>query len=274
MPSLGIVILAGLTVVVSLVLVQIYLSWRPSLVWGLFLPAVFFLLLVFFALAPAALTNGLVLTETGNNMFLALMEVGLLTTALILAFTRIGKERLLLRKEQERQQRLEAKRFRLAAEAACLDGEINSSHEVEPAQPPKKKQLRKLTATPESAIAPPDAGHINRIYLPEQAAPRAAASQVARAFEEFGRSVLRLGRVAGLAIKMVSLRAAAGVVQGVWNIRDAAVPTIAAIKRQAGIRRAGEKNKLNAKAGSVDDTETPGLMIEDETTTDDTNTNK
>lgn len=144
MPSLGIIILAGLTVALMLVLVQIYLSWRPSLVWGLFLPAVFLLFLLFFALAPAALTSGFVLNEAGKNTFVALCEIGFLTSALILAFTRIGKERWQQRRERERQERIEAKRQRLAAEKACLEEGMSVSRSAELAEQEKMAQARRL----------------------------------------------------------------------------------------------------------------------------------
>ncbi|NLF80466.1 MAG: hypothetical protein GX572_04655 [Clostridia bacterium] len=113
------------------------------MVWGLFLPAVFLLILLFLSIVPYGLIDGFGLDALGKNTFSALCVVGSLTSVLILAFTRVGKQKRQKRREKERQERIEAKQQRLAAENACLEEGMSVSRSAELAGLEKMAQARR-----------------------------------------------------------------------------------------------------------------------------------
>lgn len=129
MIDLLLAILGGLILIMLFLLVQMFLSMRPSFVWGLFIPFFFLLLWIYVASHLSYLPIVGDLNDIGGALFLSIGNIGFFTTCFVLVYCRIGMVLWQQRKASAREARILAKQQRLAAEAAIRgeEGDYNPS---------------------------------------------------------------------------------------------------------------------------------------------------
>ena len=121
MPDQGLLIVCIVAMVALFLLVQIFLSLRPNIVWGLFMPVFFLLVWLYVAFDMSFLSFiplKIELNQVGRSLFISVGAGGVIASLVVMVLCRIWRQKRSQRKAQEREERRLERQQRLAAEAA------------------------------------------------------------------------------------------------------------------------------------------------------------